>query len=718
MSVSIASAGGSGTFQPYQCLVCQSRFTRHENLKRHAALHSRPQGQALLSCELCDATFSRQDLRSRHMKRKHPEQIGRRMTRASRQDPATTAAAATATQVCGARKSRRGKASPSSPAESQNGSGKGDECESGMEDGIWQAALGLEQRHQLDHDQHDFMGDGIDLNNGSGTTGAGDSHSITALLSDDQSMSDLMSIENMVQDVATATTTSNHQSLLLGQSLPSPAFHTTSTTNVASDQQATSLNPNAVHFNFNDIADKLSPSSPPQLIDDWSPSSTQISRACGLFFTNISHFIPFLHRATFDISQTPPHLLFSIMCVAYQYGDDPDCEDATGSGASLSIRCFHRARALLSIEEDGQDESMPHLTMVQAYFLLQICSMMYLCGKDSAYGLKMHSKMISHARIGGLLQPTPNDSGSAGDLESLWRDFIGMESLKRTVFAVHQIDALWYQILSVPRQLSHLEIRHDLPCPEKHWTASSAAEWAHQQLIARQSNSPIRYTDAVRRFLSSEADVASIPAFDPYGAINITQFLISSAREISGWSTMTGMLSLERFEPLRSSLVALGPYIRQQPDATPSSYAALCEATWQTAMIELQVWSPSHVGGIVEGSIDAILTQSTYLSPHVELLSETSIAKAVQPHVNWFLRYLDTTMTGEYEAPWVTLYAYKAFLIAWQLVRGGKPGSMEIVGIHDGDVEGAMRWARKVFLRRQRWQLGKLIMKCLDSIQN
>ncbi|KAF7539279.1 hypothetical protein G7054_g2269 [Neopestalotiopsis clavispora] len=669
MSISIASAGGSGPFQPYQCLVCQSRFTRHENLKRHAALHSRPQGQALLSCELCDATFSRQDLRSRHMKRKHPEHIGRRTTRASRLDSA--ASTTTATQVCGARKSRRGKASPSSPAESQNSSAKDDDCESGMDDGMWQAALGLGQR-QLDHDQREFMGEGVGLDDSSRTTGAEDSHNITTLLSSEHTMGDLMSIESIVQDAATAN--SDHQGLLLGQSLPSPIFHTTTTANAASDQQTTSLNPSIVHFNFNDIADKLSPSSPPQLIDD------------------------------------------CILCVAYQYGDDPDFEDATGSGATMSIRCFHRARALLSIEEDGQDESMPHLTMVQAYFLLQICSMMYLCGKDSAYGLKMHSKMISHARIGGLLQPTPSESGSAGDLESLWRDFIRMESLKRTVFAVHQIDALWYQILSVPRQLSHLEIRHDLPCPEKHWTASSAAEWAHQQLIARQSNSPIRYTDAVRRFLSSEADATSIPAFDPYGAINITQFLISSAREISGWSTMTGMLSLERFEPLRSSLVALGPYIRQQPDATPSAYAALCEATWQTAMIELQVWSPSHVGGIVEGSIDAILTQSTYLSPHVELLSETSIAKAVQPHVNWFLHYLDTTTTAEYEAPWVTLYAYKAFLIAWQLVRGGKPGSMEIVGVHDGDVEGAMRWAREVFQRRQRWQLGKLIMKCLDSI--
>lgn len=320
------------------------------------------------------------------------------------------------------------------------------------------------------------------------------------------------------------------------------------------------------------------------------------------------------------------------------------------------------------------------------------------------------------------MQPVQVESEETEDLDSMWRQFIQAESHKRTLFAVHQIDALWYQFLSIPRSLSHLELKHDLPCPEVCWTAPSSAQWAHQQLLGRHSGPSSQYVDAVRRFLSPDpSDLDSFPAFDPYGAINIAQFLISSAREITGWSTMTGRLSMERLDPLNSSLVALRPFICPPRAATanpPASCAALCEATWEMAMIELQMWSPTHTGGIVEGSVDAVLKQSTYLAPSCEFFLESDNAKAIQPHVNWFLRYLDTTLAPDAfsEPPWIVLYAYKAFLITWQLVRGGLPGAMHVVGVRDVDVEAALGWATKVFQRRQHRQLGKIIMACLNLL--
>lgn len=89
----------------------------------------------------------------------------------------------------------------------------------------------------------------------------------------------------------------------------------------------------------------------------------------------------------------------------------------------------------------------------------------------------------------------------------------------------------------------------------------------------------------------------------------------------------------------------------------------------------------------------------------------------VQPHVDWFLRYLNAILVPDKEAPWVVLYAYKAFMIAWQLVRDGIVGSMQVVGVQDGDTQGALAWARKVFGRRARWQLGKIVMECIDSLE-
>ncbi|KAH6643283.1 hypothetical protein BKA67DRAFT_542243 [Truncatella angustata] len=672
MSVSVASAGVP--YQPFQCLVCQSRFTRHENLKRHAALHSRVQGKGALPCNFCAATFSRNDLRHRHVKRKHPEQWEKRGARGSRHDSSASE------QGCSEVKSQGNKSPPSvSPSESHAGWSPGEYEGPAIGDDPWRTVT------MRDEQQH-----GSDPRAGQSTT------QLTTNSS--------MSIDHILED-ATASRPS-----LSSESYPSLA-------NSQANSQATPFDTIMASCNVVQEQSCYSPSnSPPQIQDDWSPTDAQIGKGCDLFFAHVSHFLPFLHQSMFDDQVIARHLLLSVLCLAYQYGEDPDLENQPGSGASLSRHCFHQARGLIAFDEASLGDAVPPVTLVQAYLMLQICSMMYLCGKDSTYGLKMHSKMISHARSAGLMQPISTHPTAAGDLDSLWREFVRTESLKRTLFAVHQIDALWYQFLSVPRQLSHLEVKHDLPCPENHWNAASAAEWAHQQLVSKPSGLSMKYPDAVRRFLSSDADLTSLPAFDPYGAINITQFLISSAREISGWSTMTGMISLERFEPLKASLVALGPFIRQQPNTLRSEHGALCEATWETAMIELQVWSPSHVGGIVEESIDSLLNQSTYLSPHVELLCESTIAKAVQPHVDWFLRYLDDKITPEFEAPWVLLYAYKAFLIAWQLVRGGMPGAMDVVGVHDGDVQGALAWARKVFQRRRRWQLGKLILGCLETL--
>lgn len=464
--------------------------------------------------------------------------------------------------------------------------------------------------------------------------------------------------------------------------------------------------------------DGLSTTDLQYLQDDWFPSPSQTAKGYNLYFQHVAHFVPFLHRPTFDATETVCHLGLSMLCLAYQHGEDPDCGEEAGSGAILSLRCFHRARVLAVSEEEKADDLAHNITLIQAYWLLQICAMMYICGKTSTLGLKMHSRMISLARFGGLTQVIPVESSATEDLDSLWREFIRAESHKRTLLAVHQIDALWYQLFSIPRSLSHLEIKHDLPCREECWIASSPAQWAHRQLASRQSAALVPYSEAVRRFLSPDPDVDSLPTFDLYGAINIAQFLLSSVREISGWSTMTGRLSLERFEPLQTSLVTLERLIRPQGETAKSTHATSCEATWEMAMIEINVWSQSHTCGIVGGSVDAFLNDSTFLTNCSKTLYEPATAKAIQPHVDWFLRYLDGMLAPDPEPPWIALYAYKAFLIAWQLVRSGSPGAMQAVGVLDGDVQGAVEWARKVFQCRQRRQLSTLISSCLDALHD
>ncbi|KAL4908307.1 hypothetical protein BDW74DRAFT_188421 [Aspergillus multicolor] len=625
------SVASKTLYQPFQCLICQSRFTRHENLKRHTLLHSRSHDEPQLPCNFCSATFSRPDLRNRHMKRKHPEHEVRRAKK---------------------RTQREGSARQWS-----DDSGKDSVSPADSHDGLFEQ---VEDNHRLET---------------SGWRNEEQSHSISDLMRQAMEEPRIDRIGQDVMDLQTLLDTG-------------PSFK-------SAENQINHHSPDFPSFNLE--------------YNDWTPSRLQIKTGCSLFFAHVSPFVPFLHQPTFDANKAPIHLLLSMLSLAYHYGFDPDA-NTPDSGAVLSTRCFHRARAFLATPCNNTDP----ITTVQSYILLQIASMMYL-SSESHHTLPMHSTSISIARSSSLMQPTPLEPSTSTSLQTLWHAFASAESHKRTLFALHQIDALWYQFLSVPRQISHLEVKHDLPCPEELWAATSAEQWAYGQLIRGQTQS-LQYTDSVRRFLSQDA-LGTIPAFDPYGAINITQFLISSAREISGWSTMTGMLSIDRFGALRSSLEALHPFICPSP-STSTSQEALCAATWQTAMLELQIWSPAHTSGIIQTSISSLLehSTSTHLSPSPAILCEEITARAIKPHIDWFLTYLDTTVQVEGEAPWVIVYAYKAFLIAWQLVRGGVEDAMRIVGVNDKDTQGAVQWAQMVFGRRLKWEVGRLILQCLDIL--
>lgn len=720
----VASVAGEQSQQPFQCPDCRTRFTRQENLKRHAALHTRSQEKVSFPCGFCRTTFSRRDLRLRHVKRKHPEQDDGWPPKRARRSP--PAAPATDPDCSSSEASEDAKTPSVSLSESQYSllSQQWEkEMHLDLSDAAWNIELPcMDGQGQLEHDYQYRHSRGSLAMSTSLPTSSGAGHVLPSRRSLAAGSTPTASFPHGTTDLDLAMSLGpsvldyEHDS---GAQVPSPAAE-------HAQNSSPGATPDTVMCNTH-IPDGLSPRDLAYVQDDWYPSGSQMVRGLDLYFVHISHFVPFLHQPTFDATQTPPYLVLSMLCLAYQHGDDPDCGDQAGSGSSISLRCFHRARVLLATQEESDDDFTHNLALVQANLLLEICAIMYLCGKDSAYGLKMHSRIISLARFSGLTQPTPPEVAATKDLEALWGEFIKAESHKRTLFAVHQIDALLYQFLSIPRSLSHLEIKHELPCPEACWAARSAADWAYQQLVTRQSAPPVQYAEAVRRVLSPEPDLDSLPAFDPYGAINIAQFLLSSAREVSGWSTMTGRLSLERLEPLRSSLVALGPCIRPQqtgvaaggPNSSDgsSTLAASREATWEMAMIELQIWSPSHTCGIVGGSVDAVLKESTYLASSSEILFGAETAHATQPHIDWFLRYLDTTLTPESEPPWVALYAFKAFLIAWQLVRKGVSGAMQAVGVLDGDAKGAIEWAKGAFRRRERWRLGKLIMVCLDVLE-
>lgn len=100
------------------------------------------------------------------------------------------------------------------------------------------------------------------------------------------------------------------------------------------------------------------------------------------------------------------------------------------------------------------------------------------------------------------------------------------------------------------------------------------------------------------------------------------------------------------------------------------------------------------------------VTQSVVISPNV--------IESMDPHVSWFLRYLDRTTCSRSEPPWMTVYAFKAALIAWQLARSGSFDAFSKVGI--ADMDGLLGWTKAVFAKRESSEVGRLIVKSLEEL--
>ncbi|KAL7424527.1 hypothetical protein Q5752_000211 [Cryptotrichosporon argae] len=629
------SAGPS--FQPFQCTVCRKRFTRHENLKRHALLHSSTQQARSFPCDHCSATFSRLDLRRRHLKNKHPEavQVEGTERRADGLGGGQPVSGSTAEQ------SGRGKGMQSAPPVTTPGVP--------ISDLLWSDV-------PIDWDL--------------APAAIGDAQPVGGALPNEHDAVDLW------RDLT----------------LPSATGHLSA----GSASRDTPTN------GSRQAAPTLSLSPAASMEDRLTPEETE--RGVQLFFEHVAHYLPFLHEPTFDIDASPSHLILAMLSIGLQYGDVPEDD------RPLATQCFRRSRALLAQYDEASADSAHNLTVVQAYLLLQTAAIMYMCGKETASGLRMHAKSVELARSGGLMEPYPTKPGSTAGLEALWLEFVKAESHKRTLLAVYQLDASWYHILSIPRSLSHLEIKHDMPCSDELWNLSTAAEWAHRSLT-RGASSSTRYIAAIRTLLSPSPDT-QLPTLDAYGTLNMVHFLLASIREVSGWSTMTGRLSMERFEALRAAMMALEPQTQVGDGADAQD--VVVEATWNIAMIELNLWSPSHTNGIVEGSLDGALATATYFATTQSLLISPEIAASVQPYVVRFIRYLDRTEDASLEPPWVAIYAFKAFLVAWQSLQAGWANMLEAVAVDNAS--DAIEWAKDVFARRAEWCFGKLIETSIVSL--
>jgi hypothetical protein len=64
---------------------------------------------------------------------------------------------------------------------------------------------------------------------------------------------------------------------------------------------------------------------------------------------------------------------------------------------------------------------------------------------------------------------------------------------------------------------------------------------------------------------------------------------------------------MQLVQALTNCLSAMEPSIRSRSALTSKAQSIVVEATWEMAMVDMLSWSASHMGGVVEVSIDAAL---------------------------------------------------------------------------------------------------------------
>ncbi|WWC64281.1 uncharacterized protein I303_106891 [Kwoniella dejecticola CBS 10117] len=669
-----------GVLQPFQCPTCSKRFTRLENLKRHSALHVSPEDATTFKCEHCTSTFARRDLKRRHMSKKHSEI----REKSDSPRPAVSENDQTVNST-----------SNQDNSNTNNGNGNRYNVLADRERSRGSRSHSLSQPRypSLPRELSNLFGD-PGLSTGSSSTLA------------------------PLQDAGPSDRPYFPLSHLQQNQLPLANDDTAYDPPV---EMPTPMSTQSLRFDFTSpTMPSLSMHSQP--VPQTFVTPAQTSLGLHLFLAHLAMSIPFIHIPTFDASSAPEPLQLGMLALGFQFLEDAN------QAQMLSSRCYERGKQMLREDEPEYPGATPLIT-VQSLLLLHFYAVFYACGGQTKWGLQLCGKSVAIARREGLMDPLPSRSAATSDLNSLWAQFIRSETHKRTLFFVYQFDAAYYLILSEPRRLSHLEMKHDMPCSEALWTAPDVSTWAHRSLVASiDQSSPNtaggvslagsgqeggqRYIHVVRSWMSPTPQIPSVPV-SPYSALLVVLFCSTSMREVSGWSTMTGKICFERFEALNASLQAIEPVVCGQPPG--GNFAIETEVTWRMTMIELLLWNPSHTNGLVEQSLDAAMAAAITLSTAQAIIFNAQVSDLLSPHLLYFLTFLERTAENPTELPWVTIYAFKAVLVAWQLARAGSPEVIQTVGI--GGVDRMGDWVRKVFKKREAWRVGKLVMKSLEELE-
>lgn len=225
----------------------------------------------------------------------------------------------------------------------------------------------------------------------------------------------------------------------------------------------------------------------PQAFLDLSKES--FTRLLAGYFQGFDDHLPFIHRATFSMSETAPELILALCTIgAYYKFERQKCFELFYTAKAIALEQVRRrdsrymsqisSRASTTLDNtEKTSDSRGAGTFPPRGFMHTLQALILLMAFASWHGSLIHEALSFQSTVARLVREHGLHAERPIDKNASWIEWSVYEIDKRTKLVAYCFFNLQTIAFDIPPQIHSEEMRLFLPCSADAWNATNASEW-------------------------------------------------------------------------------------------------------------------------------------------------------------------------------------------------------------------------------------------------